>query len=77
MVFGSLAIKSQNYKHAKSIWFSKKARQVALQPHINIGVFALRRKFNIMEVWQKNLEQALKGGKYLGSEQIAMNMSVI
>ena len=29
-----------------------------------------------MEFWQKNLEQTLKGWKYLGSEQIAMNMSV-
>jgi Lipopolysaccharide biosynthesis proteins, LPS:glycosyltransferases len=40
-VFGSFArIKSQNYKHAKSSGFSEKiARQVALKPHLNIGVF--------------------------------------
>ena len=42
-IFGSFAkIKSQNYKHAKSSGFSEKiARQVALKPHLNIGVFAL------------------------------------
>ena len=41
--FGSFArIKSQNYKHAKSSGFSEKiSRQVALKPHLNIGVFAL------------------------------------
>ena len=42
-LIGSYAkIKSQNYKHAKSSGFSEKiARQVALQPHLNIGVFCL------------------------------------
>ena len=41
-VFGSFArVKSQNYKHAKSSGFSEKiAREVALKPHLNIGVFA-------------------------------------
>ena len=42
--FGSFAkIKSQNYKHAKSSGFSEKiVRQLALKPHLNIGVFALQ-----------------------------------
>ena len=41
--FGSFAkIKSQNYKHAKSSGFSEKiSREVALKPHLNIGVFCL------------------------------------
>ena len=40
---GSFArIKSQNYKHAKSSGFSEKiARQVALEPHLNIPVIAI------------------------------------
>ena len=39
---GSFArIKSQNYNHAKSSGFSEKiAREVALKPHLTIGVFA-------------------------------------
>ena len=40
-VWGSFArIKSQNYKHAKSSGFSEKvSREVALKPHLNIGLF--------------------------------------
>ena len=77
-VFGSFAkIKSQNYKHAKSSGFSEKiARKVALEPHLNIGVFALEANANHWEVWQKNLRAALKSGKIWGSEQIAMNITI-
>ena len=77
-VFGSFAkIKSQNYKHAKSSGFSEKiARKVALEPHLNIGVFALEANANHWEVWQKNLRIALKSGKIWGSEQIAMNITI-
>ena len=77
-IFGSFAkIKSQNYKHAKSSGFSEKiARQVALKPHLNIGVFALELNAPHWEVWQKNLKVALKNGKIWGSEQIAMNVTI-
>jgi len=77
-VFGSFArIKSQNYKHAKSSGFSEKiARQVALKPHLNIGVFALEANAPHWEVWKKNLKIALKSGKIWGSEQIAMNITI-
>ena len=77
-VFGSFArIKSQNYKHAKSSGFSERiAREVALKPHLNIGVFALESNASHWEVWQKNLRTALKSGKIWGSEQIAMNISI-
>ena len=76
--FGGFAkIKSQNYKHAKSSGFSEKvARKVALQPHLNIGVFALEAKAPHWEVWQKNLKKALSSGKIWGSEQIAMNITI-
>ena len=70
-------IKSQNYKHAKSSGFSEKiARQVALKPHLNIGVFALEADAPHWEVWQKNLKKALSSGKIWGSEQIAMNITI-
>ena len=70
-------IKSQNYKHAKSSGFSEKiAREVALKPHLNIGVFALESKAPHWEVWQKNLKKALSSGKIWGSEQIAMNITI-
>ena len=77
-VFGSFArVKSQNYKHAKSSGFSEKiAREVALKPHLNIGVFALEENASHWEVWQKNLRVALKSGKIWGSEQIAMNITI-
>jgi lipopolysaccharide biosynthesis glycosyltransferase len=70
-------IKSQNYKHAKSSGFSEKiARQVALKPHLNIGVFALELEAPHWQVWQKNLKKALSSGKIWGSEQIAMNITI-
>ena len=77
-VLGSLArVKSQKYKHAKASGFSEKiARQVALKPHLNIGVFALEANASHWKVWQKNLKIALKAGKIWGSEQIAMNITV-
>jgi len=75
---GSFArIKSQNYKHAKSSGFSEKiAREVALKPHLNIGVFALEANASHWSVWQKNLKLALKKGRIWGSEQIAMNITI-
>ncbi len=77
-VIGKLAIiKSQNFKHAvKSNISYAKARKLAFAPHINIGVFSLEKNSTSWNSWQKNLEQALKGGDIFGSEQLAMNMSV-
>ena len=77
-LIGSLArIKSQNYKHAKSSGFSEKvARTVALKPHLNIGVFCLNENAPHWNIWQKNLEKALKSGKIFGSEQVAMNITI-
>ena len=77
-IFGGFArIKSQNYKHAKSSGFSETiARQVALKPHLNIGVFALQANSPHWEIWQKNLKKALSSGKVWGSEQIAMNITI-
>ena len=77
-VFGSFArIKSQNYKHAKSSGFSEKtAREVALKPHLNIGVFSLEREAPHWEIWQKNLRKALSSGRIWGSEQISMNITI-
>ena len=75
---GSYAkIKSQNYKHAKSSGFSEKiAREVALKPHLNIGVFSLEQDAPHWEIWQKNLKKALSSGRIWGSEQIAMNITI-
>ena len=77
-VIGSFArIKSQNYKHAKSSGFSEKiAREVALKPHLNIGVFSLEREAPHWGVWQNNLKKALSSGQIWGSEQIAMNITI-
>ena len=77
-VIGSFArIKSQNYKHAKSSGFSEKiAREVALRPHLNIGVFSLERNAPHWDFWQKNLKKALSSGKIWGSEQVAMNITI-
>ena len=77
-IFGSLArIRSQNYKHAKSSGFSEKvAREVALEPHLNIGLFSLEEKAPHWDLWQKNLRKALSSGKIWGSEQIAMNVTI-
>ena len=76
--FGSFAkIKSQNYKHAKSSGFSEKiSREVALKPHLNIGVFCLEVDAPHWVMWQKNLKKALSSGKIWGSEQIAMNITI-
>ena len=74
---GFATIKSQNYKHAKSSGFSEKiAREVALKPHLNIGVFALEYNAPHWDIWKKNLKQALSKGTIWGSEQIAMNISI-
>ena len=70
-------IKSQNYKHAKSLGFSENiARAVALKPHLNIGVFALEVNAPHWQIWQNNLRKALSSGKIWGSEQIAMNITI-
>jgi hypothetical protein len=77
-IFSNIAfIRSQNYKHAKSSGFSNQiSREVALKPHLNIGVFCLENDAPHWLVWQKNLRQALKKGRIFGSEQVAMNISV-
>ena len=77
-IFGSLArIRSQNYKHAKSSGFSEKvSREVALEPHLNIGLFSLEENAPHWDAWQKNLKKALASGKIWGSEQIAMNITI-
>ena len=70
-------VKSQNYKHAKSSGFSENiSRHIALQPHLNIGIFSLEGNSSAWGVWQKNLEKALMKGNVFGSEQVAMNVSV-
>ena len=77
LIGGFAKIKSQNYKHAKSSRFSEKiAREVALKPHLNIGVFCLEATASHWDVWKKNLKIALKSGKIFGSEQIAMNVTI-
>ena len=77
LIGGFAKIKSQNYKHAKSSGFSEKiAREVALKPHLNIGVFCLEATAPHWDVWKKNLKIALKSGKIFGSEQIAMNVTI-
>ncbi len=77
LIGGFAKIKSQNYKHAKSSGFSEKiAREVALKPHLNIGVFCLEATASHWDVWKKNLKIALKRGKIFGSEQIAMNVTI-
>ena len=77
-IFGRLAvIKSQNFKHAiKSKIGIKKARKLAFVPHVNIGVFSLKKDSIAWDIWQKNLEQTLKFGNIFGSEQLAINMSI-
>ena len=66
LIGGFGKVKSQNYKHAKSSGFSEKiAREVALKPHLNIGVFCLEATASHWDVWKKNLKIALKRGKIL------------
>ena len=63
LISGFAKIRSQNYKHAKSSGFSEKiARQVALRPHLNLGVFCLNENSPHWDVWRKNLKIALKSG---------------
>ena len=77
LIGGFAKVKSQNYKHAKSSGFSEKiAREVALKPHLNIGVFCLEATASHWDAWKKNLKIALKSGKIFGSEQIAMNVTI-
>ncbi len=77
IIGGFARIKSQNYKHAKSSGFSEKiAREVALKPHLNIGVFSLEKEAPHWDVWKKNLRKALSSGRIWGSEQIAMNVTI-
>ena len=77
LIGGFGKVKSQNYKHAKSSGFSEKiAREVALKPHLNIGVFCLEATASHWDVWKKNLKIAVKSGKIFGSEQIAMNVTI-
>ena len=77
-LFGKLAlIKSQNFKHAvKSKISYADARKLAFAPHINIGVFSLKKNSNGWSVWQNNLSKTLKAGNIFGSEGLAINMSV-
>ena len=77
LISGFAKIRSQNYKHAKSSGFSEKiARQVALRPHLNLGVFCLNENSPHWDVWRKNLKIALKSGRIFASEQIAMNITI-
>ena len=77
-LFGKLAIiKSQNFKHAVSSKISKeKARKIAFAPHVNIGVFSLKKSSPIWSIWQTNLKETLKHGRIFGSEGLAINLSV-
>ena len=77
-LFGKIAIiKSQNFKHAISSKIGlENARKIAFAPHINIGVFSLKKSSNCWSVWQNNLKKTLSSGKIFGSEGLAINMSV-
>ena len=77
-LFGKVAIiKSQNFKHAVSSRISKeKARKIAFAPHVNIGVFSLKKSSPIWSIWQTNLKETLKHGRIFGSEGLAINLSV-
>ncbi len=77
-LFGKIAIiKSQNFKHAISSKIGlENARKIAFAPHINIGVFSLKKNSNCWSVWQNNLKKTLSSGKIFGSEGLAINMSV-
>ena len=77
LISGFAKIRSQNYKHAKSSGFSEKiARQVALRPHLNLGVFCLNENSPHWDVWRKNLKIALKSGRIFAASQIAMNITI-
>ena len=51
-------IKTQNYKHARSSNISQDtSRKIALAPHLNIGVFALKKDSKCWDVWQKKFKR--------------------
>ena len=77
-IFGKIAaIKTQNYKHAKTSGLSEKdARKIAFAPHLNIGVFSLMKQSTCWDMWQKNLKKTLAKGRVFGSEGLAINMTV-
>jgi len=70
-------VKTQNYKHAKKSGFSENiCRKIAFAPHINSGVFSLRKESPIWKIWQEILEISLRKGVVFASEQIALNIAV-
>lgn len=77
-IFGNIAsVKTQNFKHAIRSGFEKDiARKIAFAPHLNIGVFSMRKSSNGWNIWQKNLRKALSKGRIFGSEGLAINVSV-
>ena len=77
-IFGNIAsVKTQNFKHAIRSGFEKDiARKIAFAPHLNIGVFSMRKSSNGWNIWQKNLRKALSKGRVFGSEGLAINVSV-
>ena len=77
-IFGNIAsVKTQNFKHAIRSGFEKDiARKIAFAPHLNIGVFSMRKSSSGWNIWQKNLRKALSKGRIFGSEGLAINVSV-
>ena len=77
-IFGNLAsVKTQNFKHAIRSGFEKDiARKIAFAPHLNIGVFSMKKNSAGWDIWQKNLRKALSKGRIFGSEGLAINISV-
>ena len=77
-IFGNIAsVKTQNFKHAIRSGFEKDiARKIAFAPHLNIGVFSMRKSSSGWNIWQKNLRKALFKGRVFGSEGLAINVSV-
>ena len=77
-IFGQIAsVKTQNFKHAIRSGFKKDiARKIAFAPHLNIGVFSMRKNSSGWLIWQKNLRKALSKGRVFGSEGLAINISV-
>ena len=55
----------------KSSEVEKIAREVALKPHLNAGVFSLASNAPHWKVWRQNLEESLKSGKVWGSDRPA------
>ena len=77
-VFGKLAlIKTQNYKHAINSGFGQAvARKIAFSPHINIGVFSLEKKINMLENLARYFKKSFSIRKNFGSEGLAINIAV-